>query len=199
MAGGLEKRWLPAVQAFTSDGDANGIVPVADSYGFYTGMSVAVTASGLPSLYLKVKIVYSQTQISVGPPQEGIDARTNISAYTVAGGAMVAAGMQVKPQIQPPEIFNAVYERDPVTAWRTKLVDQYGQSINASNPLPVNATVTVPPGTIPEQWDDIVLDYDVNNNLIEVQYLLESVLERTLSLTYDVNGNLTGVTATPSP
>ena len=149
MAGALEKRWFPAVQSFTGDGNANGIVPVADSFGFYTGMKVAISATGLETLYLNVKIVYSSTQISVGPPQHGIDARTDISTYTVAGGAKIAAGMQVKPQIQPPEIFNAVYEHDPVVAWRTKLVDKYGASydavtdINGLRRLAVDAAVTI--------------------------------------------------------
>jgi hypothetical protein len=150
MAGALEKRWFPATQAFTADGTANGVVTVADTFGFYTNQVVVVSATGQQTLSLKVKIVLSPTQLTVGTAQGGVLGEgTNISAYTVAANAMITAAGQTKPMIQPPEIFNGVYEHDPVVAFRSKLVDKYGTSYDAvtdSNGLrrlAVDAAITV--------------------------------------------------------
>ena len=102
----------------------------------------------------------------VGLPKSNIILdRTDVSAYKLADAAQIYAPSQSIGQIQPPEIFNAVYARDPVVALRTVLVDAHGQWINEANPVPVNAVVNVPPGTIPTQWDDIDLGYDANRKI----------------------------------
>lgn len=200
MSTALEKRWFPVLQLFTSDGNTDGLVTVADTTGFFSKQTITIKSNTQPPKAFQVNIVISATQMYVGLPKSNIILdRTDVSAYKLADAAQIYAPSQSIGQIQPPEIFNAVYARDPVVALRTVLVDAHGQWINEANPVPVNAVVNVPPGTIPTQWDDIDLGYDANQNLNEVQYFLDTILIRTLNLSYDSNGNLIEVTATPSP
>ena len=63
-------------------------------------------------------------------------------------------------------------------------------AVNPDGSINVDATVTIPSGTIPTTWTEIDMDYDSNNNLIEVQYYNGVPVERTLTLSYDANNNL---------
>ena len=212
----IEQAWSAvAPQLFTANGTTLGVVTVGTTAGFKVKQQVVISTSGdggLPDLTLQCKRVVSETQLIVGPVpitigQDSLTARTDISAYTTSLSAYIYAEEQPKVRLKVQDIEQAVYDQEPTVAYRSVLVDEWGNYYSSitdqegNNRLAVDAAVsiTIPPGTIPSQWDDIVLDYDANNNLTEVQYFLQSTLERTLNLTYDDNGNLIGVTATPSP
>jgi hypothetical protein len=127
-------------------------------------------------------------------PGKEMTAYADVSAYTVADGAYIFAAEQLIPKIAPEDIVNAVYARDPAVAWRVLGVDEFGNPYTSENPLPVSASVTIPPNTVPTMWYDIALSYDSNNNLTQVLYYsAPSVVERTLTLTYDSNNNLINV------
>jgi|ERR1700677_1223470 len=201
MTTAIEKSW-PAVppRAFTSDGTALGVVSVADSTGFKVKQQVVISAAGLPDLTVKIMRFISPTQFYVGPTNpkagQGLTQRTDISSYTVLGGAFVYAQEQPKVTIKPEDIIQAVYRQEPGTTIGVELDDEWGNPINEDNPLPV-VVVTGGGGspTIPSSWDEIDLSYDTNDNLTEVQYIKAAAVEQTLDLTYDTDGNLTKVTA----
>lgn len=147
----------------------------------------------------------------------------NITAYTIALGANVSAQEQNKVNIPEIDHYKAVYEADPTVADRVVPVDPDGNLYGPDNPMPVSfdgtiaigdvsiveggntmvvnpdgsinvdATVTIPSGTIPNTWTEIDMDYDSNNNLTEVQFYNGVAVERTLTLSYDSNNNLTKV------
>lgn len=146
----LEKR-LYAVppQAFTADGTADGVVTIGAGGCslFKVKQKITITATGLPNLNLQIKQIDNNHNIQVGPIPYGkpgvdtsIDARTDISAYTVALGATIFAAEQKRQAIGPDEIARAIYEEEPTVAQRSVLVDECGNKINEANPLPVAAT-----------------------------------------------------------
>jgi hypothetical protein len=271
----IETLWNTVVpQLFTADGTALGVVTVASTAGFKVKQQVIVSMPTLPDLTLQCKRVVSSTQLIVGPiptqiGQSMLTVRTNISAYTVAGGAFIYAEEQPKNKIKVQDINEAVYEQEPTVALRSVLVDQFGSfygsvvDINGVNRLAVDAAVTIsgvtvdldaftkdPPdnvlvvgsedgtefgikhalevaangllqvqdtaaetslaaieeaittgvpvtfvGTIPDNWSEIDLAYDVDENLVGVTYVVPAAPSVVLTLSYDVNGNLTKVLA----
>lgn len=145
----LEKR-LYAVppQLFTADGTKDGVVTIAAGGCslFKVKQKITITATGLPNLNLQIKQIDNDHNIQVGPVPYGkpgvdtsIDARTDLSAYTVALGAFIYANEQKRQAIGPDEIARAIYEEEPTVAQRSVLVDECGNKINDTNPLPVTA------------------------------------------------------------
>jgi hypothetical protein len=250
----IEQSWSTvAPQAFTADGTDLGVVTVGNTAGFKVKQQVIISMPGLPDLTLQCKRVSSSTQFIVGPiptkiGQSLLSVRTDISAYTVAGGAFAYAEEQPKVVVKPDDIEKAVYEQEPTVAIRNVLVDQYGSfygsivDINGVNRLAVDAAVTIsgvtvnldaftkdPPDnvlvvgsedgtefgvkhalevasngllqvqvggvTVPENFSEIDLTYDVDENLSTVTYIVPSQPNVVLTLSYDVNGNLTKVLA----
>jgi len=185
----LEKSWQAVTQAFTANGTTLGVVTVADATGFFNKQLVMLTSNTQPNLSLEVKVV-TPTTITVGPIGKGINTKTDISAYLASDSAAISAPAQPIPSgPTPDEIIKAVYQRDPSVAIRTVMVDSFGNIYNDSNPLPI----TIAEGTIPDNWTEIDLGYDTNNNLTSVIYTIPSKPQVTLTLSYDSNGNLTKV------
>ncbi len=145
----FEKR-LAAIQAqaFTANGGANGSVTIADTTPFRVQQLVVITATGQVNLELEVKRVSSATELIVGPIQGSPNAFTDLSAYTTAATAQIFANEQRRPLVTSDDFERAVYEEEPLVAKRTILVDEKGNKINAANPLPTSATLTVPPITV---------------------------------------------------
>jgi hypothetical protein len=138
---GIEQKW-PAVPPtlFTSDGSPYGIINVVTAAGLKVKQEIAIVATGQPNITLRVVRVMSPTQIKVGalnPPQgqwfQGVD----VSAYTVAAGAYLYAGEQTKNTIKTDDMDKATYDQEPTVAWRSVLVDQFGDYYETANPLPV--------------------------------------------------------------
>ena len=149
----IEKSW-PAVapQLLTADGTAQGVVTVANSAGFKVKQQIVVVATGLPSLTVKIMRFISPTQFYVGPitptAGQGLTGRQNISAYTVAAGAYVYAETQPKVTIKPEDIWQAVYRQEPGTTIGVEIDDQWGNPINAENPLPVAFSGSISIGSV---------------------------------------------------
>lgn len=136
--------------AFTANGGQFGEVTVADTAGFRVKASAYLTATGLPSLPVQIKIVLSPTTLIVGYIDNQIAnwKKLNISAYTVANGAKIGQEWQDKNKITNEDIQKTVYEADPVVALRTIGVDQYGNFYTPNNPLPVAIEGTISIGTV---------------------------------------------------
>ena len=139
----LEKSWEQVSQLFTSNGTTNGIIAVTDASGFFAKQKVTLSSNTQPKQEYEVKRVLPG-KVIVGLCGTSIVSYTDVSAYTLADAAVIFAAEQNKKQIQPPEIWNAVYERDPAVAIRTKLVDIFGTSIGPNNPLPVQFSAAFP-------------------------------------------------------
>lgn len=147
----FEKRWAAvSPQLFTSNGTANGKLTVLDSSVFKVKQQVNISATALPNLNLEVKSIPDDTTILVGPPTANIFTYSDISAYTVIGGANIWAIEQKRSSVPVEEINRAVYEEEPVVATRVTLIDKHGDKFDENNPLPVNASVevVVPPITV---------------------------------------------------
>lgn len=141
------ERWWPAVspQLFTADGGAYGLIQVADTRGFKVKALVIITATGQPDLQAQVKRVISDTQMLVGIIGKPLTSYIDISAYTTALGAFIYANEQEKAKVVQEDREYATYDQEPTVAWRNVLVDELGRYYGSANPLPVSATVIVPP------------------------------------------------------
>jgi hypothetical protein len=204
----IEKFW-PAVppQLFTADGTTLGVVTIGNTAGFKVKQNVTIqSTSPNDEVNVQVKRVLSSTQLIVGPVPESLQppikqqgntllsVREDISNFTTASGAFIYAGEQPKVIVPMADIVQAVYRQEPGTTIGVEIDDQYGNPVSLDNPLPVVVTSGSGGGTIPTTWSDIKLAYDSNNNLIQVQfYSAPSVVERTLTLSYDSEDNLIDV------
>ena len=139
-----ERRW-PAYDAtpFTANGTLDGVVTVADTFGLYTKMTVALTSNTQPQQSFKVNAVLSPTQVQLGPVDKDLTVNSNLTAFTTADNATIFASRQAFGSINPENITNAVYAREPIVALRTIGTDKYGKYYDKDNPLPVDATVSV--------------------------------------------------------
>jgi len=149
----IEKSWASVPpQLFIEDGTAQGVVTVANSSGFKVKQQIVIVATGLPSLTVKIMRFISPTQFYVGPTNptagQGLTGRQDISAYTVAAGAYVYAETQPKVTIKPDDIWQAVYRQEPGTTIGVEIDDQWGNPINAENPLPVSIDGTISIGEV---------------------------------------------------
>ena len=124
----------------TANGSTEGVVQVVDSAGFYVKARAILQAPLLPPLTVEIKRVVSSTILWVGPPSANMGHRIDCSAYTVAAGSFIFAEEQPKAAIAMETRMLASYEQEPIDAWRTKSVDQYGNGYTALNPLPVLPT-----------------------------------------------------------
>jgi hypothetical protein len=136
-----ERRWEAyAAALFTANGTLDGIVTVSDTFGLYTKMLVTLTSNTQPQTALKVNAVLSPTQVQLGPVDKDLNVNSNLTAFTTADNATIFAARQIFGSINPENITNAVYAREPIVALRNALVDKYGRYYDDNNPIPTNAT-----------------------------------------------------------
>lgn len=126
-------------QAFTADGNAFGLVTVADSCKFRVKQSAYLVNTAGAELAVQVKKVINPTQLIVGRIDQKIASWTplDISTWTVASGAKIGAEEQNKNNIPPDDHYVAVYESDPVVADRVIQVDCNGNFYDKDNPMPI--------------------------------------------------------------
>src|ERR1039457_2792413 len=126
----IEQKW-PAVPPvlFTSDGSLYGQISIVTAKGLKVKQKVVLAATSQPNLECRVIRVINPTTIKVGlvnPPQgqwfKGID----VSAYTVSLGAYLYAGEEDKVLPKTDDMDRATYDQEPTVAWRSVLVDQFG-------------------------------------------------------------------------
>lgn len=153
----IEQKW-PAVppQLFTVDGGAQGQITVADVRGFKVKQAVQIKATGQPDLRVQVKRVTRKTgKIIVGPfpdtntqGKAGLRTTTDLSAYTLAAGAIIFAEEQDKIKIKPDDQDIATYEQEPTVARRVVQVDQFGDFYDQDNPIPIIFDGTISIGQV---------------------------------------------------
>lgn len=175
----LEKRFVAvSPQLFTTDGTSDGKLTVVYSGFFKVKQQVTITSNVQPPLEVEVKRINSINDIEVGPRGK-IEARTDLSNYTVAAGANIRANEQFRPLIPQEEVIRAVYEEEPVVAYRVIGVDQDGNTINWSED-----------GLVPQEFDDVVLTRDLDEDIVEAKFYLRGEEIRDLELTYNLAKSL---------
>lgn len=175
-----EREWLRVeVRSFVSDGGADGSITLSSTSGFKVKQKVKITAIGESPLVLEVKRVISPTTLLVGPFNQNINIRTNLSAYTVAKASGISAETQSKKFPTDKDIHSFIYEQEPTVAYRTISVDEYGDFYSSNNPLPVDAPKYIS-GTIDgEETGD--------------EYIFVNNLRQQILSAHDVNSVLTYV------
>lgn len=176
----LEKRFTSVPpQAFTADGAANGIITIDNTAHFKVKQEIILRADTLPNLELEVKQVYSTNQMRVGPRGKPIADSADVSAYTTALNAAIFANEQSRPKIPFEEHTRAVYEEEPTVATRVIGVGRTGSTVNWEQD-----------GITPTEWDDVQLEYDIDQFVTDVEFFLRGESLTHLELTYDINKRL---------
>ena len=135
-----KKRKGVSPRLFTANGDPNGLVTVADARDLFVKQRIQIKSDAKPDpVEFEIKRFVSNNSFKVGPIGENIKSYADVSAYLVADNASISAGEQDRPGIKPDEIRRATYMEEPVSAIRSFAVDEYGNSYNKDNPLPVSA------------------------------------------------------------
>ena len=135
-----EKR-LAAVppQLFTADGTVGGQITIAEPCLFKVKQQVILYSSTQgQSVYQIMRI--DDNVLYVADIGGKITDRADVSAFKVANGANISAVEQNRSTIPEQEVERLTYEEEPVVARRVILVDQCGDKIGDTNPLPVTAT-----------------------------------------------------------
>jgi len=176
----LEKRFIAVPdQLFTSDGTADGKLTVVYSGFFKVKQQIIIRSNTQgPTTELEVKRITNVNTIEVGP-KGPIDKRADLTPFTVAGGAVIFANEQVRPSIPFEETTRAVYEEEPVVAYRVIPVDQNGNTINVSED-----------GLVPQEFDDVILTRDLDEDIIQAEFYLRGTEVRDLELTYNLAKSL---------
>ncbi len=152
----IEKK-LKAVppRPLTANGGTDGKVTIADTIGFKVKQQVILFSGPAGNLRVEVKRVESSTVLYVGPIGKHINDRTDVSAYTVVDGSTISAEEQQRPNVPEQEVERLTYEEEPVVARRVMVVDEYGDPITDTNPMPVDATVDVQVNVDAEDGDSV--------------------------------------------
>lgn len=175
----LEKRFIAVPpQYFTVDGGADGSLKVIYSGFFKVKQQIIIVSNTQQPLEVEIKRIVDTTTILVGPKGK-IDSRSDLSTYLVADQANIKANEQVRPSIPQEEIIRAVYEEEPVVAYRVIPVDQNGNTINVSED-----------GLVPQEFDDVQLTRDLDEDIVEAQFFLRGTEVRDLELTYNTAKSL---------
>jgi hypothetical protein len=178
------KQVLP--RPLIADGSKYGLVRVADIRGFYVKQKITLVSPVAPPVELEVKRFESLTSFYVGPlPANGgkIGDRSDITAYKVADGAVIAAGEQDRPGIKPDEHERAVYMEEPIVAKRVISVDEYGSVYGKDNPIPVAVTDTA--GFAPSDFDEVTITRDVEEYPTSYNFFKNSSPVGVIAVTYN--------------
>lgn len=168
-----ERFWEEAPERpILSDGSADGYVLLSDISGFYVKQHVTLKSNLISSrVYQIKKIDVYNSRIWLGETGTSINQYSDLSAFTLADSATIKAEKQPKNTVPKDDQAQGTYETEPVVARRVVLVDSNGQKYTQTNPLPVDATVSV---VVPP----ISVDLDAENDSVR---LGDGVLLNTLT------------------
>lgn len=154
--------------SLTSNGSTDGVVQVTDTAGFYVQTQALLSNNLGAKLTVYVKRVVDPTTLWVGATKGGMDHNVDVSAFTTATMSNISAAEQPKQTVPMEARLLATYENDPVDAWRTIPVDEYGNHYNDSNPLPVafDGTVSIGDVSIVEGGNTLKVNDDGSINVI---------------------------------
>lgn len=139
-----EKLWkLIGPKSFTSDGGNDGRVTIADTVHFKVKQLVILKSSSVFQETYQVNRVESSTVLYLGPINSRIEARSDLSLFTILDGATIEAIVQPRSKVPEQEVERITYEEEPTVARRVVLVDPYGDFYTLDSPLPVDATINV--------------------------------------------------------
>jgi hypothetical protein len=199
----LERKWdAVAPQAFIADGTPQGFITLADTQGFRTKQVAYLKSTSNPvAIPVQVKRVLSPTVLVVGAVDNKIASWTpfDVSAYTVASGAVIGAEEQNKNAIPRDDHYSSIYESDPVVADRTLSVDQYGRPYTPSNTLPVNI---IPASGIPFSLGILALPTLVQQLVASLTFdqVTSSTVGNEETLSFSLQSNpITDITLTKTP
>ena len=132
----FERNW-PAVPpvAFTASGTTLGKITVTSAAGFKVKQEVVLVHPTRGRLNLQVKKVTSPTTVELGSVDKPIQDRVDLSAYDTT--TIIYANEQPQSKPTDKELNLASYDQEPTVAWREVIVDQFGNYISPTNPLPV--------------------------------------------------------------
>lgn len=165
----MQKKWARvSPQAFTSNGDSEGNLSVANALLFKVQQKVRLFSDTKPPVDLEVKRITSANNIRVQKIGDQISNNQgfNISDFLLSDNAKISADEQDRPAIPPDSYNRAVYEEEPTVALRTIQVDELGNKYNLNNPFPVDLQPTSP---IPVVLTDGNVNIGTVNAEIEVQ------------------------------
>lgn len=123
----IERKYLFVSADFLLDGTSKGEVFVSSTVGFFVKQRVILSSTTQPNLNLEVKRVDEST-IHLGPADQPITERSNLTAYKASELAKITAFEQQKNTIKPEDFEQWLYEREPVVAKRVIPVDQWGNT-----------------------------------------------------------------------
>jgi hypothetical protein len=129
------ERKLEAVslQPFTANGTTLGQITLADPALFKTRQIVLLVSNTQSVVQLQVKRV-DETVLFVGPNDNDLTTRTDISAFLVADVAAISASEQTRPFIVDDQTYpndDYEHEEEPTDAKRVVLVDKAGRKIDS--------------------------------------------------------------------
>lgn len=111
-------------QLFTANGTSNGVVTIASTVSFKLGQLVVILNPSLPSVAGEIKVIFSETQMAIGPQGSNPNMRIDLSAYDTA--STISAPEQQRPPIATQDIERYTYEEAPIVARRSIAVDDTG-------------------------------------------------------------------------
>lgn len=184
----FEKKWPSVICPTITVADS--IITVTDTFGLHPKQQITILKTGFEPLEAEIKRVLSRTQIQIGPIGKQISTYWNPTDYS--GGSLIASE-QERNAIDSNAGLRAAYAEEPTVALRNALVDYYGCYIGSAkdsegnNRLLVDANIQ----STSSNWDRIELGRDeCTSNLTNIKYYLDTVLQRELALTYDIDGDL---------
>lgn len=178
-----ERKWPRVVETFVADGTSDGAIKVASTDGFKVKARVILKSNTQSQLVAEIKSILDDYTIYVGPmDSKEMEARIDVSAFTVADGASIDQPAAKRPGISQGDFTRAVYEEEPTVAIRVIPVDKTGDLTNISVD-----------GIIPSEFDDSVWFRDPDKFVIRIDYYLRSKFLWTVEVTRDLDKDVTRV------
>ena len=141
-----ERKWPTIIIMGISVVDSK--ITVSTTAGLHTKMQASLSAPGQPVLDVEIKRVVSDTQFYVGSSDTGILDYYKQAALAPYIGGTFSAWEQNRNPMGAEIVLRAVYDEEPAVALRTIMVDEFGQHLNAANPLPITFDGSISVGTV---------------------------------------------------
>ena len=158
-----EKRYLliPPT-ALTANGTVDGLITIANTYGFKVGQTVLFKQAST-FFEAKVQKVTSETQFIVINAAEAVTTKNKLDMSSfLSGTTTVELREKPRPGIDLLEIQRQVYEEEPTVALRHHSVDWLGRSYDANNPMPISGDITTSSSNKMEKY--VLHEIDEPNN-----------------------------------
>ena len=140
----LEKLWREILPVNISGvGPQYGSLSVSGSNEFKVGMEVLLKATAQPNLFVEIKKI-NKNIIYFG--QIGVQNQSFVDVSNYGAGTIQSAEQPKKPVSEKDQSFDR-YERGPINADRSILVDSNGEFYSLDNPLPIEGDIIA---TIPD-------------------------------------------------